>query len=55
MDCATSLDEIVTRCQQLGIGCVVIADHGTIEGALKLRETAPFMVIVGEEILTPDG
>ncbi len=55
MDCATSLDEIVTRCQELGIGCVVIADHGTIEGALKLREMAPFMVIIGEEILTHDG
>ncbi len=55
MDCSTSLDEIVERCQQLGIGCVAIADHGTIEGALKLRETAPFMVIIAEEILTPDG
>lgn len=55
MDCATSLDEIVARCQQLDIGCVAIADHGTIDGALKLREIAPFMVIVAEEILTPDG
>ncbi len=55
IDCDTSLDEIVARCQQLGIGCVAIADHGTIDGALKLREMAPFMVIVAEEILTPDG
>jgi predicted metal-dependent phosphoesterase TrpH len=55
MDCATPLEEIIARCQQLGIGCVAIADHGTIEGALKLREIAPFTVIVAEEILTPDG
>jgi predicted metal-dependent phosphoesterase TrpH len=55
MDCATSLDEIITSCQQLDIGCVAIADHGTIEGALQLIDIAPFKVIVAEEILTPDG
>ena len=55
MDCATSLDEIVARCLKLGIDCLAVADHGTIEGALKLKATAPFTIIVAEEILTPCG
>jgi predicted metal-dependent phosphoesterase TrpH len=34
---------------------VAIADHGTIQGAVKLKSIAPFQVIVAEEILTPYG
>ena len=55
MDCDTPLEKIINRCLQLGINCVAIADHGTAEGALKMREIAPFTVIVAEEILTPHG
>ncbi len=55
MDCATPLDGLIERCLELDINCVAIADHGTAEGALALKERAPFMVIVAEEILTPDG
>ncbi len=55
MDCTTPLDKIVERCLELDISCIAIADHGTIEGALKLREIAPFTVITAEEILTPNG
>jgi len=55
MDCANPLDKIVECCLELGINCAAIADHGTIEGALKLKEIAPFTVIIAEEILTPDG
>ncbi len=55
MDCDTPLDKIVTRCNKLGINCIAIADHGTIEGALRMQEVAPFPVIVAEEILTPVG
>jgi len=54
-DCNTPLEQIVSRCQQTGINCVAIADHGTIEGALKMQSIAPFHVIVAEEILTPHG
>jgi len=39
----------------LGINCIAIADHGTIEGALKMQSLAPFPVIVAEEIFTPYG
>jgi predicted metal-dependent phosphoesterase TrpH len=55
IDCVTPLEKIVERCLELGINCIAIADHGTIAGALKLRELAPFKVIVAEEILTPVG
>jgi hypothetical protein len=54
-DCTTTPEAIVKRCPKLGINCVVVADHGTIEGALRLKEIAPFRVIVAEEILTPLG
>jgi predicted metal-dependent phosphoesterase TrpH len=55
MDCTTSLDELIGRCIELGINCVAIADHGTVEGGLTLKEKAPFIVVVAEEILTPEG
>jgi len=49
------LEQIVKRCLELGINCIAVADHNTIAGALKLREIAPFKVIIAEEILTPVG
>ncbi len=55
MDCLTPLEQIVDRCLELGINCIAVADHHTIAGALKLREIAPFKVIVAEEVLTPVG
>jgi predicted metal-dependent phosphoesterase TrpH len=55
MDCQTPLDKIINRCQELGINCIAIADHGTAEGALEMQKIAPFKVIVAEEILTTEG
>jgi len=55
MDCGMPLERIINRCLEIGINCVAIADHGTIEGALKMQRLAPFTVIVAEEILTPHG
>jgi predicted metal-dependent phosphoesterase TrpH len=55
MDCNMPLEKIIERCQQVGVNCVALCDHGTAEGALKLREIAPFKVIVAEEVLTPNG
>jgi len=55
MDCQTPLQKIVERCQELGINCIAIADHGTTEGALEMQKIAPFKVIVAEEILTTQG
>jgi predicted metal-dependent phosphoesterase TrpH len=55
MDCQTPLDKIISRCQELKINCVAIADHGTAEGGLAMQKIAPFKVIVAEEILTTEG
>ena len=55
MDCNTSLEAIISRCQEVGINCIAIADHGTADGALEMQKLAPFTVIVAEEILTPHG
>jgi hypothetical protein len=55
MDCNMPLEKIVNRCLKIGINCIAICDHGTAEGALKMRDIAPFPVIVAEEILTPKG
>jgi predicted metal-dependent phosphoesterase TrpH len=55
IDCLTPLEQIVERCLELGINCIAVADHNTIAGALKLREIAPFKVIIAEEVLTPVG
>lgn len=55
MDCSTSLDEIIRRCNQTGINCVAIADHGTAEGSLALQKMDALNVIIAEEILTDYG
>lgn len=55
MDCDTTLDSIISRCLETGIDCIAVSDHDSIEGALQMQETAPFPVIVAEEILTPQG
>ena len=55
MDSSASLESIIARCQEVGINCIAVTDHGAFEGALRMKEIAPFTVIPGEEILTPNG
>jgi predicted metal-dependent phosphoesterase TrpH len=55
MDSTTSLEDIIRACQKKGLNCIALADHGSIEGALKMQDLAPFKVIIAEEILTTDG
>ena len=55
LDCNTPLEQTISRCEEVGINCIAISDHGTIEGALKILDIAPFPVIVAEEILTTHG
>ena len=54
-DCMLSFENLINACKKMGISCIAITDHDTIEGALKLKEIAPFKVIIGEEIRTLDG
>ena len=54
-DCATSLEKLVARCQKVGTNCLAVTDHNTIEGALAVRELAPFQIIIGEEVKSSGG
>jgi predicted metal-dependent phosphoesterase TrpH len=55
MDCRNELEDIVKRCQKLGLNCITIADHDAVEGGLELQKIAPFKVIVAEEVQTYNG
>jgi predicted metal-dependent phosphoesterase TrpH len=55
MDSTSSLESIISRCLEMGINCIAITDHDAFDGALRMQELAPFTVIPGEEILTPNG
>ena len=55
MDSQSELEDIIKRCQKLGINCIAIADHDAVEGGLLMQKIAPFKVIVAEEILTFSG
>ena len=54
-DALTSVETFVRRYRRAGIDCVAVSDHNNIDGALAVRETAPFRVIISEEIKSSDG
>jgi predicted metal-dependent phosphoesterase TrpH len=54
-DSRSRLEQIIARCNEVGINCIAVTDHNTIAGAVEMRKIAPFKVIVGEEIHTANG
>lgn len=54
-DALTSVETFVRRYRRAGIDCVAVSDHNNIDGALAVREAAPFRVIVSEEIRSTEG
>ncbi len=54
-DSLVSLEAVIETCQKRGLGAIAVTDHGTIAGALALRDISPLPVIVGEEIKTSQG
>lgn len=54
-DCLLKPADIVRVCAERGIHRLAVTDHNTIRGALAVRELAPELVIVGEEIMTTQG
>ncbi len=54
-DSLTPLEAVIRVCRRKGIQRIAITGHNTIEGALRLRDLAPELVIVGEEIKTTHG
>ena len=54
-DALTSVETFARRYQRAAIDCVAVSDHNNIDGALAVREVAPFQVIVSEEIRSTEG
>jgi hypothetical protein len=54
-DSCLSLAQLSRQVLRKGLDGIAVLDHDEIEGALRLRESAPFKVIVGEEIGTTHG
>jgi predicted metal-dependent phosphoesterase TrpH len=54
-DSTTSLEEMIETTHRRGLGKIAVTDHNRLEGALRSRDMAPDLVIVGEEIRTTEG
>lgn len=54
-DSEMSPERLVARCLEVGLSCVAVTDHDTIEGALEVRGLASFTVIIGEEVASSQG
>ena len=54
-DCQVSPEHLVARCDRVGLDCIAVTDHNTIEGALEVQQIASFLVIVGEEVRSSEG
>lgn len=54
-DCRTPVPDLIRTCQDRGIDAIAITDHNTTAGVEEVRRSAPFPVIVGEEIRTRRG
>lgn len=48
-------EKLVSRCLETGLNCIAVTDHNTIEGALRVKQAAPFTVIIGEEVASSEG
>ena len=54
-DSLMSPEQVAQRCQAVGLTCIAVTDHNTLQGALEVQRIASFQVIVGEEIRTSEG
>lgn len=54
-DSNARIDDIIAAVRRRNLTAIAVTDHNRIEGALRLRDLAPFDVIVGEEIKTTEG
>jgi hypothetical protein len=54
-DCANTPDALVRRCKQVGLNCIAVTDHNSIEGSRAVSKIADFTVILGEEVMSTSG
>ncbi len=55
VDSIMKFESIQRLCARRGVDRLVVTDHNTAEGARAFQQLAPELVIVGEEIMTPQG
>lgn len=55
IDGTMSPETLIEACLEVGLNCIAVTDHDTIEGALAVQRIAPFQVIIGEEVSSRDG
>ena len=48
-------ERLVARCLEVGLNCIAVTDHNTVDGAFAVREIAPFPVIIAEEVASAEG
>ena len=54
-DCLSEYVDVVAAARARGLHRIAVTDHNEIEGALRARDLAPELVIVGEEVKTAEG
>lgn len=54
-DSLTQFDRLIALCKARRLDRIAITDHNTADGALLLKQRAPELIIVGEEIMTTQG
>ncbi|MFQ5944643.1 MAG: PHP domain-containing protein [Anaerolineae bacterium] len=55
LDCATRVEDLIRACRERGLDAIAVTDHNTLAGAEAVKRSAPFPVILGEEIRTRRG
>lgn len=54
-DCLSDYADVVATARARKLDRIAITDHNEIDGALRARDMAPDLVIVGEEVKTAEG
>lgn len=54
-DCLTTPEALVARCLRVGLNCIAVTDHNSLEGGWAAQRIAPFTVIVGAEVKSTSG
>jgi predicted metal-dependent phosphoesterase TrpH len=54
-DSNAQFQDIIRAVERRGLDSLAVTDHNRIGGALRLREIAPFQIVVGEEVKTTEG
>ncbi len=54
-DSLTHVQALIDRAREVGLHRIAVTEHNRLDGALRAKELAPDLVIVGEEVKTSTG